>query len=145
MGSLSLGSLRNLISAIIALVVFVLLLGAWRQILQLMPPSSKAKIGNVFCNIAEIAAGIRMALPMPFNPRRVLSCMSVLAVWKNRYDYNHPSRRGRVRDITGWSDLSDAGRRRGRLNAGALRHRRQTTPIPMLRSSQFLKEPVRRG
>ena len=49
--------------AIIALVIFGFILAAWLQVLQLMLPSRDAAIGDVFWNLAGIAAGITMALP----------------------------------------------------------------------------------
>ena len=63
LGILSLGSRRNLTPAIIALVIFGFILAAWLQVLQLMLPSRDAAIGDVFWNLAGIAAGITMALP----------------------------------------------------------------------------------
>ena len=63
LGILSLGSRRNLTPAIIALIIFGFILAAWLQVLQLMLPSRDAAIGDVFWNIAGIAAGIAMALP----------------------------------------------------------------------------------
>ena len=63
LGILSLGSRRNLTPAIIALIIFGFILAAWLQVLQLMLPSRDAAIGDIFWNIAGIAAGIAMALP----------------------------------------------------------------------------------